>query len=158
MRMFLIILGMLMVVKGRHAGLPVRISPVRVAPVQAKVEIIINNSVSSSANGEECVKSEVIEKSGEGNISIESQLECESDSNDDNVVADSNIRPGDGEGGGGVPESGNGIPPVRENILDKFEKLIIFDRESYRKYVLGMGEEMKYFKLNNFILDMNFFD
>lgn len=57
-----------------------------------------------------------------------------------------------------VGEGGHIDRPVREKILDKMGGLIIFDRENYRKYVLGMGEKIKYFKLNNFIFDINFFD
>ncbi|KKQ89523.1 MAG: hypothetical protein UT14_C0056G0017 [Candidatus Shapirobacteria bacterium GW2011_GWE1_38_92] len=90
--------------------------PLRMALVRAENRVIINNSVSSSANGEECEKSEIKEISGEGDISINSQLECVS-----NV---------------GNAENNEGKADMRS--VQVKEKLIKFDRESYRKDVLGI--------------------
>jgi len=105
----LVIFGMIWI-GARHVW------PLRMALVRAENRVIINNSVSSSANGEECEKSEIKEISGEGDISINSQLECVS-----NV---------------GNAENNEGKADMRS--VQVKEKLIKFDRESYRKDVLGI--------------------
>ncbi|HAP37362.1 hypothetical protein A2410_00510 [Candidatus Shapirobacteria bacterium RIFOXYC1_FULL_38_24] len=107
--LLLVIFGMIWI-GARHVW------PLRMALVRAENRVIINNSVSSSANGEECEKSEIKEISGEGDISINSQLECVS-----NV---------------GNAENNEGKADMRS--VQVKEKLIKFDRESYRKDVLGI--------------------
>jgi len=106
--------------------------------------LIINNSVSSSANGEECEKSEIKEISGEGDISIKSELECVSNvGNAENNVGNADMR--------FAPENNVGnayMRSVQENEVK--EKLIKFDRESYRKDVLGMGPARQNFMIKKF--------
>lgn len=108
--------------------------PVRILPVRAENRVIINNSVSSSANGEECEKSEIKEINGEGDISITSELNCEVGSQEKEEVLV-------------VPT----IKPEVKMEKVKFEKkLIKFDRESYRKDVLGMGPARQNFMIKKF--------
>jgi len=114
--LLLVIFGMIWM--GARQAWPPWMAPVRAEVGNAHVRsvLIINNSVSSSANGEECEKSEIKEISGEGDISINSQLECVS-----NV---------------GNAENNEGKADMRS--VQVKEKLIKFDRESYRKDVLGI--------------------
>ena len=123
--LLLVIFGMIWI-GARHVW------PLRMALVRAENRVIINNSVSSSANGEECEKSEIKEISGEGDISIKSELECVSNvGNAENNVGNADMR--------FAPENNVGnayMRSVQENEVK--EKLIKFDRESYRKDVLGI--------------------
>ena len=128
---------------GARQAWPPWMAPVRAEVGNAHVRsvLIINNSVSSSANGEECEKSEIKEISGEGDISIKSELECVSNvGNAENNVGNADMR--------SAQENNEGKVDMR--FVQVKEKLIKFDRESYRKDVLGMGPARQNFMIKKF--------